>query len=112
LVGPHPTEAAMKHRQSSNGATIRSTAMQTHFQIHLREHLDPGWSTWFDGMRIEHHPDGTTSLIGPVADQAALYGLIGKARDLGLCLLAVIPIARDGPAPQLRPASAHAPAEG
>jgi hypothetical protein len=40
-------------------------------------------------MAITHEPDGTTSLRGPVADQAALYGLIGKARDLGLTLLSV-----------------------
>ena len=61
----------------------------TWYELRVRGHLDPHWSAWFDGMRIIHHPDGTTTLHGPVVDQAALYGLISKARDLGLTLLGV-----------------------
>jgi hypothetical protein len=33
--------------------------------------------------------DGTTRLICPVIDQAALYGLLKKVRSLGLPLLSV-----------------------
>jgi hypothetical protein len=40
-------------------------------------------------MVIRHEPDGTTTLIGSVPDQAALYGLIIKLRDMGLTLLAI-----------------------
>ena len=61
----------------------------TWYEIRVQGHLDPRWSAWFDGMSITHHPDGTTTLHGPVADQAALYGLISKLRDLGLTLLGV-----------------------
>ena len=61
----------------------------TWYELRVDGHLDPGWSAWFAGMRIMHHPDGTTTLYGPVADQAALYGLISKVRDLGLTLLGV-----------------------
>jgi len=45
--------------------------------------------SWFDGMEIRQEGDGTTTLEGPVTDAAALYGLIGKARDLGLTLISV-----------------------
>jgi hypothetical protein len=59
------------------------------YQIRLAGHLDRRWASWFDGLAIRHAPDGATTLTGPVADQAALYGLLDKARDLGLTLLAV-----------------------
>jgi len=36
-----------------------------------------------------HWEGGTTVLAGPVADQAALYDLLIKMRDLGLTLLSV-----------------------
>jgi hypothetical protein len=62
---------------------------QAHYQIHVRGHLHPRWSAAFGGLTITHQPDGTSTLAGPVADQAALYGLLRRARDLGLTLLAV-----------------------
>ena len=61
------------------------------YQIQIRGHLDSGWSTWFDGWRITHNADGTTTLSGVAIDQAALYGQIARVRDLGLILLAVTP---------------------
>ncbi len=67
-----------------------------YYQIRVRGVLDPRWSAWFDGLTITHDPDGDTTLAGPVADQAALYGLISKARDLGLTLLGVSRVAEDG----------------
>jgi hypothetical protein len=57
--------------------------------IRIDGHLDQHWSDWFDGMAITHESGGTTCLVGPIADQAALYGLIGKARDLSLTLLSI-----------------------
>jgi hypothetical protein len=65
--------------------------MPKYYHIRVQEHLDPIWSDWFDGLTIMHDADGTTTLQGPVVDQAALYGLISRARDLGLTLLAVVP---------------------
>jgi len=67
--------------------------MPAYYQIRVKGSLDLDWSTWFDGLTITHDPDGCTTIAGTVADQAALYGLIGKARDLGLILLTVVPIA-------------------
>ncbi len=59
------------------------------YRIHVRGHLHEGWSAWFDGLAIEQEPDGSTVLVGPVPDQAALHGLLAKVRDLGLTLLSV-----------------------
>ena len=59
------------------------------YEIRLKGHLDIRWAAWFDGMCLTHESDGTTILTGPVVDQAALHGLLGKVRDLGLPLIAV-----------------------
>jgi hypothetical protein len=59
------------------------------YVVRIRGHLDPGWSTWFDNLTISHEDDGTTTLTGPLVDQAALYGLLGRLRDLGATLLSV-----------------------
>ena len=67
--------------------------MPAYYQIRVKGYLDLAWSAWFDGLIISHDADGCTTIAGIVADQAALYGLIGKARDLGLILLAVVQIA-------------------
>jgi hypothetical protein len=63
--------------------------MNLHYQITVKEYLEDSWAAWFDGLTISHAPDGATTLAGPVRDQSALYGLIDKARDLGLTLVAV-----------------------
>ena len=63
--------------------------MALHYHITVTEYLDDSWSTWFDGLTITHGTDGTSTLAGAVRDQSALYGLIDKARDLGLTLVAV-----------------------
>ena len=56
-------------------------------RITVRGHLHPRWSEWFENLTITQQPDGTTTLSGLVADQAALYGVIIKLRDRGLPLL-------------------------
>jgi len=63
--------------------------MTTHYQIRFKGHLDPTWSEWFDRMALTHAPTGETVLVGPLADQAALYGLLEKARNLNLTLISV-----------------------
>jgi hypothetical protein len=59
------------------------------YQIRVKGHLGPRWATWFEGMTLTTHSDGTTVLAGPVADQAALHGLLHKVGDVGLPLLSV-----------------------
>ena len=63
--------------------------MPARYQIQVRGILDPRWSAWFDQLAITHDAEGNTLLAGPVNDQAALYGLINRLRDLGMTLLAV-----------------------
>jgi hypothetical protein len=59
------------------------------YQIRLKGHLGQQWAAWFDGLAITPGANGDTLLTGPVADQAALYGLLRRVRDLGLPLIAV-----------------------
>ncbi len=67
------------------------------YEIRLKGHLDARWAAWFDGLAIAHGSDGTTIIHGPVADQAALYGLLQKTRDLGLPLISVNHVGPDHP---------------
>jgi len=59
------------------------------YEIRIQGRLDTGWTEWFDGMSLTHAADGTTVLVGQIADQAALHGLLARLRDLGVTLLAV-----------------------
>jgi hypothetical protein len=62
--------------------------------IRVKGTLDPSWSHWFDGMRVEVTSRGETVLTGAVRDQSALHGLLGKIRDMGLPLILVKQIDR------------------
>jgi hypothetical protein len=59
------------------------------YQIRLAGQLGLEWADWFDGLAITLEASGETLLTGPVADQAALYGLLRKVRDLGTPLISV-----------------------
>ena len=72
------------------------------YQIRIKGHLDGRWADRFEGMTIELEADGNTLLSGPVADQAALHGLLKKVRDLGMPLVSVTTIA-PGPSSDLKP---------
>ena len=67
------------------------------YEIRVKGHLDNRWAAWFDGMTLTHSSDGTTIIHGPVADQAALHGLLQKTRDLGLPLISVNHVAPGHP---------------
>ena len=59
------------------------------YEVRVRGVLDDRWSAWFEGMEVTADPAGQTTIAGPVADQAALHGLLAKVRDLGLPLISV-----------------------
>ena len=59
------------------------------YEIRLRGEIGVEWSEWLEGLRVSHPGNGETRLSGPLADQAALFGLLAKVRDLGLPLLSV-----------------------
>jgi hypothetical protein len=72
------------------------------YEIRLKGHLEPRWTAWFDGLNMTAEKDGTTAIYGPVADQAALHGLLQKVRDVGLPLLSLTQIESaepDAPSP-------------
>ena len=59
------------------------------YQIRIKGHLGQDWTDWFEGLSITLLENGETLLTGPVADQAALHGLLKLVRDLGMPLLSV-----------------------
>lgn len=60
------------------------------YEIRVKGHLDTRWAAWFEGLSLRRDRDGTTIIHGPIADQAALHGLLQKVRDTGLPLVSVI----------------------
>ena len=62
------------------------------YQIRIKGHLDSQWTDWFEGLTVTLEENGDTLLSGPVADQAALHGLLKKVRDLGMPLVSVVPV--------------------
>ena len=74
------------------------------YEIRLKGHLDRRWAAWFDGLSISLESDGTTILDGPIADQAALHGLLLKVRDTGIPLVSVTQVQpRQGDVPVTEP---------
>ena len=65
------------------------------YAIRIKGYLDTAWSAWFEGLTVTHTGDGDTILHGPVADQAALHGLLARVRDLNLTLVSVTPCSAD-----------------
>lgn len=59
------------------------------YEIRIEGQLPAEWSEWFEGMEIRSGPGGESVLSGPVADQAALHGVLAKIRNLNLKLIAV-----------------------
>jgi hypothetical protein len=70
----------------SNG---RAFDQRSIYRMRVKGSLDNKWADWFDGFTITPQTSDETLLTGPVADQAALHGLLDKIRDLGLPLLSV-----------------------
>ena len=59
------------------------------YKITIKGHVDNKWSDWFDDLQITHQKDGTSTLYGPLPDQAALHKILRKIRDLKLQLISV-----------------------
>ncbi|MCP5099610.1 MAG: hypothetical protein GY943_28995 [Chloroflexi bacterium] len=65
------------------------------YEIRIEGHLGCQWTDWFGGLTIMLANNGDTLLTGSVVDQAALYGLLKKVRDLGMPLQSVIRVNPD-----------------
>lgn len=59
------------------------------YEIRIKGHLPPDWANWLSELELTYLENGETLLCGPVADQAALHGLLAKIRDMNLLLIAV-----------------------
>ena len=67
---------------------MSGTGMNSRYEIRVKGILDGRWTPWFEDLQITSDGDETV-IAGPVADQAALHGLLTKVRDLGLFLISV-----------------------
>lgn len=59
------------------------------YEIIVAEQIDERWVKWFGDLEIMHAQNGETVFRGMMADQPALFGVLGKIRDLGLTLISV-----------------------
>ncbi|MEI7769576.1 MAG: hypothetical protein WCI67_06290 [Chloroflexales bacterium] len=59
------------------------------YVLRVQGALDAHWAAWFAGLTMTVAADGTTTLAGPLADQAALHGVLRKIRDLGLIIISI-----------------------
>ena len=58
-------------------------------EIRVQGRLDDRWVDWLEGLALTRENDGTTTLTGPLADQAALHGVLNTIRDLNLPIISV-----------------------
>ncbi len=69
----------------------KPSATPHQYQITLEGHLDERRADWFDGlmMTTRRQNGAVTILTGPVADQAALRGLLNQLWDFNLAVVAL-----------------------
>ena len=65
------------------------------YEIRVKGQLDQRWLEWFDGIKLAYANNDETILTGAMRDQAALYGVLMKMRDLGLTLVSVTRVESD-----------------
>ena len=59
------------------------------YEIRFKDHLDPGWYSWFEGWIITNLEEGEVLLSCKEIDQSGLHGVLNKIRDLNLMLISV-----------------------
>jgi hypothetical protein len=74
---------------------MRQGQIMTTYQIQIRGHLDKRWEATFPDFTIRHQfstdEQPLTLMTGEVSDQAALYGVINRLRNLGVELISFQP---------------------
>ena len=63
--------------------------MPEYYEIRIKGHLDERWSEWFAGLKLAYLEGDVTQLSGLLPDQAAIYGVLERMRDLNLTLISV-----------------------
>lgn len=74
---------------SGKNPTTQNLNQELMYEIRVAGHLPPQFASQFRAAAITPETGGTTSLICPVPDQAALFGLLKIIRDTGLTLLSL-----------------------
>jgi hypothetical protein len=59
------------------------------YEFRIGGRLDRRWQRWFDGLDVVERDDHTTTLRGDLVDQAAVHGVLGRLRDLGVTLISM-----------------------
>ena len=70
--------------------------------IRVKGHLIGQWSGWFGGLAVQNLPGEQALLTGQVPDQAALFGVLARIRDLGMRVIALNCIEKGAVSPDLR----------
>lgn len=65
------------------------------YEIRIKGHLDDRWAAWFEGLTLTRESNGDTLMSGTIVDQAALFGLLRKVRDMGVLLISVTLVGTD-----------------
>ena len=78
-----------------DGSTRRQDEPELH-EIRVEGHLDDRWAHWVEGLTFTRERDGTTTITGLLADQAALHGLFNRLRDLNVPIVSVRRVGPDG----------------
>lgn len=72
----------------------------TVYTIRIDGHLDHHWSSRLADLAITHNVDGTSTLHGPIADQAQLHGVLASLRDIGAVLIDLEAMSTASPSPR------------
>lgn len=91
----HPSADTGRPASEPSGSAVRAgiTGLRRPdvFTLHLGAALDTAWSEWMDGVEILERADGSSMLTAYAPDQAGLFGLLLRVRDLGIPLLGLYP---------------------
>jgi hypothetical protein len=74
-------------------------AVRYRVRVRVQGELAPGWSAVLADLAVVPEPAGTTLVTGELPDQAAVHGLLGSIRDLGLSLVSVETVAISSSSP-------------
>jgi hypothetical protein len=74
-------------RETQNNTLNDRRCQSEVYEIRVQGHLQDRWAEWFDDLTISRESDGTTTLYGPIVDQAALQSILLKIGRLNLTLI-------------------------
>jgi hypothetical protein len=88
MTSPQQAGRLSSQRSWPAPAVVTTSGAMT-YEFRVEGHLDDHWSAWLGELTITRHHDGTSTLTGPVADQAQLHGVLARLRDIGATLLSL-----------------------